>query len=94
MRAPLPTEADILQRLLLVERERYACELGHGSLRAHARDQKTDRLTAIIKVLLRHRFGRCSEQLDPDQFVLALEDMEQTLATPGSGSRGVWSYTA
>ena len=35
---------------------------------------------AIIKELQRHRFGRRSEQLDPDQLALALEDLEQTLA--------------
>src|SRR5438874_7336322 len=39
-----------------------------------------DRLTAIIKELQRHRFGRRSEQLDPDQLALALEDLEQTIA--------------
>ena len=44
------------------------------------RDQQIDRLTAIIKELQRHRFGRRSERLDPDQLALALEDVEQTLA--------------
>jgi transposase len=35
---------------------------------------------AIIKELQRHRFGRRSERLDPDQLALALEDLEQALA--------------
>ena len=39
-----------------------------------------DRLTAIIKELQRHRFGRRAERLDPEQLALALEDVEQTLA--------------
>ena len=48
--------------------------------RLQARDQEIDRLTAIIKALQRHRFGRRSEQLDPDQLALALEDVEQTVS--------------
>ena len=35
---------------------------------------------AIIKELQRHRFGRRSERLDPEQLNLALEDLEQTVA--------------
>src|SRR5437773_11909602 len=62
----LPTDPDALRVLLLAERVRHAEEL--------------DRLTAIIKELQRHRFGRRSERLDPDQLALALEDLEQTLA--------------
>ena len=42
--------------------------------------EEIDRLTAIITALQRHRFGRRSEQLDPDQLALALEDVEQTLS--------------
>ena len=41
---------------------------------------RDDRLTAIIKELQRHRFGRRSERLDPGQLALALEDVEQMLA--------------
>jgi transposase len=36
---------------------------------------------AIIKELHRHRFGRRSERLDPDQLALALEDLEQAIAS-------------
>jgi transposase len=35
---------------------------------------------AIIPELQRHRFGRRSERLDPDQLALALEDLEQAIA--------------
>src|SRR4030081_3782123 len=62
----LPSDPDALRTLLLAERERHAEEL--------------DRLTAIIKELQRHRFGRRAERLDPEQLALALEDVEQTLA--------------
>ena len=62
----LPNDVQALQALLLAERARHAEEL--------------DRLAAIIKELQRHRFGRRSEQLDPDQLAFALEELEQTLA--------------
>ena len=39
-----------------------------------------EKLQALIHKLLRHRFGRRSEQLSPDQLQLAIEDIEQQLA--------------
>lgn len=62
----LPNDAETLRALLLAERAHHAGEL--------------DRLRAIIDALQRHRFGRRSEQLDPDQLALALEDVEQSVA--------------
>ena len=62
----LPTHPDALRALLLAERTHHAEEL--------------ERLTAIIRELQRHRFGRRAEWLDPEQLALALEDVEQTLA--------------
>lgn len=41
---------------------------------------EVERLKAIIDAFRRHRFGRRSEQLDADQFELALEDIETALA--------------
>ncbi|MGH6678905.1 MAG: IS66 family transposase [Bradyrhizobium sp.] len=41
---------------------------------------ENDRLRALIQKLLRHRFGRRSEQLSPDQLNLAIEDIEQEIA--------------
>ena len=41
---------------------------------------ENDRLRALIQKLLRHRFGRRSEQLSPDQLKLAIEDVEQEIA--------------
>jgi len=39
-----------------------------------------EKLQAVIQKLLRHRFGRRSEQLSPDQLMLAMEDLEQEAA--------------
>ena len=41
---------------------------------------EVEKLQALIHKLLRHRFGRRSEQLSPDQLQLAIEDIEQQLA--------------
>ena len=41
---------------------------------------ENDKLHAVIHKLLRHRFGRRSEQLSPDQLKLAIEDLEQEVA--------------
>lgn len=42
---------------------------------------EVERLRAIIEALQRQRFGRRSEQLDPDQLELWLEEVEAALAT-------------
>jgi transposase len=41
---------------------------------------ENDKLRALIQKLLRHRFGRRSKQLSPDQLKLAIEDIEQEIA--------------
>lgn len=72
MEADLPDDVDAL-RALVLEQARELEALQHFKARA-------ERLQAIIDALQRHRFGRRSEQLDPDQFELALEDIETALA--------------
>jgi transposase len=62
----LPTDPEALRALLIAERAQHVAE--------------RDRLHAIILALQRHRFGRRSERLDPDQLALALEDLEQSVA--------------
>ena len=62
----LPADPEALRALLIAERAQHAAE--------------RDRLRAIIVALQRHRFGRRSEQLDPDQLALGLEDLEQSVA--------------
>ena len=59
--------------LLLAERATHAAEL------SRIQDQN-ERLRQIIRELQRARFGRHSERLSPDQFNLALEDVEQAVA--------------
>src|SRR4051812_14623711 len=39
--------------------------------------QRSDRLAHLLRQLQRMQFGRKSEKLDPDQFALALEDVDQ-----------------
>jgi transposase len=82
MTAPdsLPTNAEALRALLLAERTRHAEELAVARGEADRGQGEIARLMAIIKELQRHRFGRRSERLDPDQLALALEDLEQMLA--------------
>ena len=79
----LPTDADALRALLIAERVRHAAELARI-------ESERDRLRALIHALQRHRFGRRSERLDPDQRALALEDVEQSLA----GAEAVAERTA
>src|SRR5262245_1065786 len=61
-------------------RERVADCSGDGGFAGDGGKLGLERLTAIIRELQRHRFGRRAQQLDPEQLALALEDVEQTLA--------------
>jgi transposase len=78
--SPLPTTAKALRALLVAERTRHAEELEAARGAADRAQGEIARLIAIIGELQRHRFGRRSERLDPDQLALALEDLEQMLA--------------
>ena len=64
-------------RAMLVEAwaERDAVRAERSRLAA-----QNDRLRHLIRQLQRMQFGRRSEKLDPDQFNLALEDLEQAVA--------------
>jgi hypothetical protein len=77
MEADLPDDVDAL-RALVLEQARALADLSDAKNKADAR---IDRLQAIIEAFQRHRFGRKSEQLDPDQFELALEDIETALGS-------------
>lgn len=72
MEADLPNDVEALRALVLGQ----AREL--DVLKVF--QTEVERLKAIIDALQRHRFGRRSEQLDPDQFELALEEVETALA--------------
>jgi transposase len=52
------------------------------------RDGEIERLRLIISKLQRAQFGRRSERLDPDQFALALDDLNTDLAAAASGNSG------
>jgi transposase len=69
--APLPDDVATLKALLLAERATAAKLAGQN-----------EHLRAIVKELQRALFGRRSEKTaDPDQLLLALEDIEQALAS-------------
>jgi transposase len=72
MEADLPDDVSALRALVLEQaRELDALKVFQAEV---------ERLTAVIEALQRHRFGRRSEQLDPDQLQLALEEVETALA--------------
>lgn len=72
MEADLPEDVEALRALVLEQaRELDILKVFRAEV---------ERLKAIIDALQRHRFGRRSEQLDPDQFELALEEVEMALA--------------
>jgi len=77
LEADLPDDVDAL-RALVLEQARELADLSDAKGKADAR---IDRLQAILEAFQRHRFGRKSEQLDPDQFELALEDIETALGS-------------
>jgi transposase len=69
----LPDDAAILQKML---REVVtATTQQHAELHA-----ENDKLRLLVQRLMRHQFGRRSEQLDADQLQFGLEDLEQTVA--------------
>lgn len=65
----LPSDTALLHRLV---RDMAAAAL--------SREDEIERLQQIIKQLQRAQYGRRSEQLDPDQFALALEDLDADIA--------------
>ena len=72
LEADLPDDVDGLRALVL--------EQAHELDILKAFRAENERLQAIIDALMRHRFGRKSEQLDADQFELALEEVEAALS--------------
>lgn len=75
MEADLPGDVDALRALVLEQARKL-----------ESADAEVERLRAIIEVFQRHRFGRRSEQLDPDQLQLGLEDIETALAKAEAAS--------
>jgi transposase len=76
----LPDDIAALRALVLTAwAERDAERAENGRLA-----DQNDRLRHLLRQLQRMQFGRRSEKLDPDQFNLALEDLEQAVAETGA----------
>jgi transposase len=72
----LPTDIEALQALLAAaraERDAVIAERDQALL-------QNDRLRHLLRQLQRAQFGRRSEKLDPEQLLLAIEDIEQAIA--------------
>jgi transposase len=78
--AVLPDDPATLRHLL--HEVVAAAELKHTVLQSAVQERaaEIDKLQLLIKRLLRHQFGRRSEQLSPDQLQLGIAVLEQTLA--------------
>jgi transposase len=73
---PLPTDIAALQALVMATRaERDAAIAERDQVLSH-----NHRLQHLLHQLQRMQFGPRSEKLDPDQFSLAFEDIEQAIA--------------
>src|ERR1700758_2193688 len=75
--AQLPTDIDALHVLVAAARAERDAAIAE---RDHALSQM-DRLRHLLRQLQRAQFGRRSEELDPEQLLLAIEDIEQALAS-------------
>jgi transposase len=79
----LPDNIIALRALVLAAWAERDAERSEKARLIEERDQlagQNDRLRHLIRQLQRMQFGRRSEKLDPDQFNLALEDLEQAVA--------------
>jgi transposase len=75
MEADLPGDVEAL-RAFALEQSRKLAEVTVAKGEA---DAEIERLQSIIDAFMRHRFGARSEQLDPEQLQLGLEDVETAL---------------
>lgn len=82
MEADLPEDIEALRAFALEQARILAAEHAAAAELALAKgeaDAEIERLQSIIDAFMRHRFGARSEQLDPDQLQLGLEDVETAL---------------
>src|SRR3954464_13014012 len=82
-----PNPDQLLARLIetegLIERQRdaiNALETERDHFKIAFEDAERQRLELVIRQLVRAQFGRKSERLDPEQFQLTLENLEQEIA--------------
>src|SRR3954462_10145714 len=85
----MPNPDQLLARLIetegLIERQRAALnaletERDHFKSAFEEADAERQRLELVIRQLDRAQFGRKSERLDPEQFQLTLENLEEEIA--------------
>jgi transposase len=79
----LPTDIEALQALLVATRSERDAAIIDRDAAITERDQalsRLGRLQHLLHQLQRAQFGRRSEKLDPEQFALAFEDIEQAIA--------------
>jgi len=69
----LPDDPEALRALVI----RLATERDAALAESQRVSEQNDRLRHLLRQLQRMQFGRRSEKLDPDQFSLALEDLER-----------------
>jgi transposase len=80
----LPDDVTALRALVLRAWAERDAERTEKARLVEERDQlagQNDRLRHLIRQLQRMQFGRRSEKLDPDQLNLALEDLQQAVAS-------------
>jgi transposase len=79
----LPTDIDALQALVTAARAERDAAIAKCYAAVAERDDalsQMDRLRHLLRQLQRAQFGRRSEKLDPEQWQLAIEDIEQAVA--------------
>jgi transposase len=79
----LPTNIEALQALVAAARAERDAAITKCDAAVAERDQalsQNDRLRHLLSQLQRAQFGRRSEKLDPEQLLLAIEDIEQAIA--------------
>src|SRR3954462_10959672 len=82
---PDPLLARLIEMEALVKRQTFALnalevERDHFKGAFEEADAERQRLELVIRQLVRAQFGRKSERLDPGQFQLTLENLEQEIA--------------
>ncbi len=85
MEADLPEDVEALRAFALEQSRKLADVM----VAKGESDAEIERLQSIIDAFMRHRFGRKSEQLDPDQLELCLEDIETALGKARAVSEAV-----
>jgi transposase len=75
MEADLPEDLEALRAFALEQSRKLADVM---AVKGEA-DAEIERLQSIVDAFMRHRFGARSEQLDPNQLQLGLEDVETAL---------------